>query len=108
MSGQGRPVALDTPHVVVVTRLEVPALGEPVEGRDQHPSTQGQLFLGPGAPPPRLQSWACVPVVAPLTYNQMVVHELDDDVMDRIFQALADKTRRDIVTRVIEEEQSVS
>ncbi|WP_245916907.1 ArsR/SmtB family transcription factor [Nocardioides gansuensis] len=27
---------------------------------------------------------------------------------DRIFQALADRTRRDIVTRVIEQEQSVS
>jgi DNA-binding transcriptional ArsR family regulator len=43
-----------------------------------------------------------------LTYNQMVVRGLADDAADRIFQALADRTRRDIVTRVIEQEQSVS
>ena len=41
--------------------------------------------------------------------NQMVVRvELADDEADRIFQALADTTRRDIVTRVLQEEQSVS
>jgi len=33
---------------------------------------------------------------------------LDDAEVDRIFQALADATRRDIVRRVIEREQSVS
>lgn len=33
---------------------------------------------------------------------------LSDDEVDRIFQALADATRRDIVTRVIRHEQSVS
>lgn len=38
----------------------------------------------------------------------MVVGNLHDDVVDRIFQALADRTRRDIVRRVIEHEQSVS
>ena len=38
----------------------------------------------------------------------MVVDHLSDDVVDRIFQALADRTRRDIVRRVIEQEQSVS
>ena len=31
-----------------------------------------------------------------------------DDEADRIFQALADSTRRDIVTRVLRQEQSVS
>ncbi len=42
-------------------------------------------------------------------YNQMVVrNELADDEVDRIFQALADTTRRDIVTRVLRQEQSVS
>ena len=42
-------------------------------------------------------------------YNQMVVeHELTDDEVDRLFQALADATRRDIVTRVLRQEQSVS
>ncbi len=39
----------------------------------------------------------------------MVVQiELSDDEVDRIFRALADATRRDIVRRVIEREQSVT
>lgn len=38
----------------------------------------------------------------------MVVEKLSDTDVDRIFQALADATRRDIVTRVITHEQSVS
>jgi DNA-binding transcriptional ArsR family regulator len=35
-------------------------------------------------------------------------HELSDADVDAIFHALADRTRRDIVARVIEREQSVS
>ncbi len=38
----------------------------------------------------------------------MVVDELSDSDIDRLFQAFADTTRRDIVTRVLTEEQSVS
>lgn len=38
----------------------------------------------------------------------MVVDELTDTEVDRIFQALADATRRDILTRAIRHEQSVS
>jgi len=38
----------------------------------------------------------------------MVVDQLTDDEVDRLFHALADATRRDIVRRVIEIEQSVS
>jgi len=38
----------------------------------------------------------------------MVVDKLSDEQVDRIFHALADATRRDIVTRVLEREQSVS
>ena len=38
----------------------------------------------------------------------MVVHELGDADVDRIFQALADATRRDIVTRALQREQSIS
>ena len=38
----------------------------------------------------------------------MVVDELSDAQVDRVFRALADATRRDIVARVIEREQSVS
>ncbi len=37
-----------------------------------------------------------------------IEHELSDFEVDRIFQALADSTRRDIVRRVLEREQSVS
>jgi DNA-binding transcriptional ArsR family regulator len=38
----------------------------------------------------------------------MVVDKLQDDEVDRLFQALADATRRDIVARVLVEEHSVS
>jgi DNA-binding transcriptional ArsR family regulator len=43
-----------------------------------------------------------------LTYNHMVVDRVRDDAADRIFQALADATRRDILARTIDHEQSVS
>ena len=45
---------------------------------------------------------------AAIIYNQMVVEQLSDTEVDRIFQALADATRRDIVARVSAREQSVS
>lgn len=38
----------------------------------------------------------------------MVVDELSDTDLDRLFQAFADTTRRDIVSRVLTEEHSVS
>jgi len=38
----------------------------------------------------------------------MVVHELNATELDRLFQALADATRRDIVARVLTNESSVS
>lgn len=38
----------------------------------------------------------------------MVAETASDDEVDRLFHALADRTRRDIVRRVIEAEQSVS
>jgi DNA-binding transcriptional ArsR family regulator len=43
-----------------------------------------------------------------LTYNQMVVRELTDDVVDHLFHALADSTRRDILRRSARGELSVS
>ncbi len=47
-----------------------------------------------------------------VTYNQMVVYEVDqrltDDEVDRIFRALADSTRRDILSRTLTGEVSVS
>jgi len=42
------------------------------------------------------------------TYNQMVVELLADDEVDRIFRALADATRRDILRRTMAGEASVS
>lgn len=49
-----------------------------------------------------------------LTYNQMVVGLIssgaftDEAAADRVFHALADSTRRDILARAIQREQSVS
>jgi DNA-binding transcriptional ArsR family regulator len=41
-------------------------------------------------------------------YNQMVVGELSEEVVDQLFHALADSTRRDIVRRSADGELSVS
>jgi DNA-binding transcriptional ArsR family regulator len=38
----------------------------------------------------------------------VVQHELSNDEVDRIFRALADATRRDILRRTVTDEQSVS
>ena len=43
-----------------------------------------------------------------LTYNHMVVGLGADERADRVFHALADGTRRDIVLRTLEAEHSVS
>ena len=43
-----------------------------------------------------------------VTYNHMVVGVLEDERADRVFRALADATRRDIVVRTLEGEHSVS
>ena len=44
-----------------------------------------------------------------LTCNQMVVQsELSDEQIDRVFHALAASTRRDILRRTLQREQSVS
>ena len=43
-----------------------------------------------------------------LTYNRMVVDELNDATVDDLFHALADATRRDILRRAVRGEQSVS
>jgi DNA-binding transcriptional ArsR family regulator len=41
-------------------------------------------------------------------YNYMVVDEMTDEVVDRLFHALADATRRDILRRSVGGEPSVS
>ena len=43
-----------------------------------------------------------------LTYNRMVVDELSDEVVDQMFHALADATRRDILRRAVNGESSVT
>ena len=43
-----------------------------------------------------------------VTYNHMVVGLLQADEADRVFHALADGTRRDIVMRTLDGEHSVS
>lgn len=45
---------------------------------------------------------------AAVIYNQMVVHVLSELEIDRIFQAMADATRRDIIKQAMLREQSVS
>ncbi len=47
----------------------------------------------------------CAEQAESLTYNRVVVDQAD---IDRVFAALADATRRDIVTRVLSREASVS
>ena len=51
---------------------------------------------------------SCRVWVRPVTYNRMVVRQVDREAADRIFAALADATRRDIVRRVLRDEASVS
>jgi DNA-binding transcriptional ArsR family regulator len=50
----------------------------------------------------------CVEGSRPLTYNQMVVDLIDAQETDRLFNALADATRRDIVVQAMRGEHSVS
>lgn len=60
------------------------------------------------ATPAARGSSACAlgPIV--VIYNHMVVDELVDERADRVFHALADATRRDIVVCTLEGEHSVS
>src|SRR3954469_9865324 len=44
----------------------------------------------------------------PITYNHMVVDESPTEVVDEVFRALADSTRRDILRRCAADEPSVS
>jgi DNA-binding transcriptional ArsR family regulator len=43
-----------------------------------------------------------------VNYNQMVVDRISDEDVDRLFHALADSTRRDIVRRSLSGEHSIS
>ena len=61
-------------------------------------------FLDPGVARLRLH----LRLTEELTYNRMVVDELTDEEVDRLFHALADATRRDILRRCVRGEPSVS
>ncbi len=50
----------------------------------------------------------CVLIPRRLTYNHMVVDMMTQDLADEVFHALADATRRDIVTMVMRDPYSVS
>jgi len=54
----------------------------------------------------RLRTWVAFHLQ--VTYNYMVVDEAPAEVVDEIFRALADSTRRDILRRCAAEEPSVS
>jgi DNA-binding transcriptional ArsR family regulator len=57
---------------------------------------------------PRVVPGGCQRRRVVLRYNQMVVYQVSDAEVDRVFHALADATRRDIVRRVAVGEQSIT
>ena len=54
-----------------------------------------------------MRRWVSLPNLQ-LTYNNMVVDEVPTEVVDEVFRALADSTRRDILRRCAADEPSVS
>ena len=58
-----------------------------------------------GAPERRVR---CMGAATAVTYNQMIVDGLADEEVDRLFHALADTTRRDILHRCVRAQPSVS
>lgn len=72
-------------------------------------SARGERFEVDLSPESAAVSASCCGAAAVLTCNQMVEQRTVDDVeIDRVFHALADATRRDIVRRTLVAEQSVS
>jgi DNA-binding transcriptional ArsR family regulator len=72
------------------------------EERARHPMSLRDRLLREGGIP------SCFSAMPPVIYNQMVVDTILDEETDRLFRALADSTRRDILQRAIAHEQSVS
>jgi DNA-binding transcriptional ArsR family regulator len=68
------------------------------------------VIQGVGTPAPVVTSSPTCPrgMASVLIYNRMVVGEVTDEEADRMFQALADGTRRDILHRCVQGERSVS
>ena len=54
-----------------------------------------------------MRRWVSLPNLQ-VTYNNMVVDEVPTEVVDEVFRALADSTRRDILRRCAADEPSVS
>lgn len=71
-------------------------------------SHRGRSPPGPEGPAKLARHRDAARLTSELTYNQMVVDGLSADEADRVFHAMADTTRRDILVRAIEREQSVS
>ncbi len=63
--------------------------------------------VGSSSHPRREVARPCVASLGVVTYNRMVVG-VADECADRVFHALADATRRDIVLRTLKAEYSVS
>src|SRR3954471_7298453 len=57
---------------------------------------------------PSTETCVLVAIFMPVSYNLMVVDEVAPEVVDEVFRALADSTRRDILRRCINGEPSVS
>ncbi|MBP2387744.1 DNA-binding transcriptional ArsR family regulator [Paeniglutamicibacter kerguelensis] len=75
---------------------------------DQGRHLGGAVFCAHPCPWNWVWKTPCARFLREVTYNQMVVHELSELEIDRIFQALADATRRDIIKQAMRREQSVS
>lgn len=76
--------------------------------RARHTTTTSHLMTVEKNRDQRRRESSCHALGTRVTYNHMVVRQQDESAIDRIFAALADATRRDIVTRVLRERSSVS
>ena len=79
--------------------------GAPRSARRKDTRSEGNRFVDDFTLP---GLGACLAPGERLFYNQMVVDQLSDIEIDRLFHALADTTRRDIVVQAVTGEHSVS
>ena len=81
-------------------------------GTSQPPAAKPSLVSSSGDPGPWLtpsREMNCIRInFIQVIYNQMVVYGSEQENVDRVFHALADATRRDILARTLEGERSIS
>src|SRR5689334_6780353 len=81
-------------------------------GTSQPPAAKPSLVSSSGDPGPWVTPSSEVNSIRisfiSVIYNQMVVYESDQPNVDRVFHALADATRRDILARTLAGERSIS